>query len=312
MRGQPQEPWHHTHDFGLHEVRSGERRTLIVVVLTTVFMVAEVGGGLLSGSMALLADGLHMASHAVALGISLGAYVYARRRAWDGRFSFGVGKVNALGGFSGALLLALFALGMMAGSVERLIRPGRIDFGSAIPIAIVGLLVNVLSVFILGGDAHDEHEGHAHDDDHNLRAAYLHVLADALTSITAILALCGAKYFGWTWLDAAMGIVGAMLVSRWSWGLLRETSHVLLDQQAPDADLARIRASIEEEGGDRVADLHVWSIGPGLRAACLSVVSDRPAAPDAYKRLLPADLGLAHVTVEVHRGAGGTEVPPRS
>lgn len=298
-------PWQHAHDFGLDEVKPGERRTVAVVALTAVFMVAEIGGGLLFGSMALLADGLHMASHAAALGVSLGAYVFARRRARDRRFSFGVGKVNSLAGFSSALLLALFAVGMIGGSVDRIFHPRAIGFEAALPIAVVGLLVNVVSMVILSGGRHGEQHDHEHHHDHNLRSAYLHVLADAVTSVTAIVALLGAQHLGWMSLDAVMGIVGAILVSRWSWHLLRDTSRVLLDHQVPANDLERIRTAIEADRDDRVADLHVWDIGPGLRAACLSVVSESPADPTAYKRRLPSDLHIAHATVEVQRCVSG-------
>ncbi|RMG12586.1 MAG: cation transporter [Planctomycetota bacterium] len=294
--------WKHEHVFGQDEVAPGERRTLVVALLTASFMVVEIAGGLLYGSMALLADGLHMGSHAVALGIAVLAYVYARRRARDARFSFGSGKVNALGGFAGALLLAVFALLMAWESVERVLFPTPIAFDQAIAVAVLGLLVNGISVFVLG--AHD----HDHDHDHNLRSATLHVFADALTSLTAIVALLAGKFWGANWLDPVMGIVGALLVARWSLGLLRETASVLLDFQAPEQVRREVREAIEGDD-DRVSDLHVWSIGPGVRAACISVVSHRPQSPDAYRRRLPARLGLRHVTVEVHRCPGS---PPRA
>lgn len=298
------ETFQHAHTFGQDAVTSGERRTAWVAGLTATFMVVEIAAGLAFGSMALLADGLHMGSHAVALGIAVGAYVYARRRAGDERFSFGTGKVNALGGFAGALLLAGFAALMAWESVERLLAPVPIVFDRAIAVAVVGLCVNGASVAILGvghGHAHHPEEGGAHRHDHNLRSAYLHVLADALTSLTAIVALLGGKYLGQVWLDPAMGVAGALLVARWSWGLLRDTSGVLLDRQPPQAVRERVRAALEAGGDERVVDLHLWWIAPGVRAACITLVAHEPLSPGAYKARLPADLALGHVTLEVQR-----------
>jgi cation diffusion facilitator family transporter len=251
------------HTFGQERRRPGEARTLIVVILTAATMVLEIASGMAYGSMALLADGLHMASHAAALGISMFAYVYARRHAGDKRFSFGTGKVNSLAGFTGAILLAVFSLAMAWESTDRLISPVAIAFNQAIIVAIVGLVVNGLSVAILGHGHEDDfpeqehdHEhghdtpGHAQKHDHNLRAAYLHVLADALTSVLAIVALVSGKYFGLFWLDPVMGIVGAAMVARWSVGLVVATSRVLLDHQGP-ADLQDfIRSRIGREEGD--------------------------------------------------------------
>lgn len=303
--------WQHTHVLGQDQKRPGELRTLIVIAITGAMMVIEIATGMLFGSMALLADGLHMASHAVALGISAFAYIYARRRAHDAQFSFGTGKVNALGGFTGAVLLALFALIMAWESIARMIAPVEIAINQAIFVAILGLLVNGGSVFILG--FHDHHHDHAHDihehhedahhhhQDHNLRAAYFHVLADALTSLLAIFALLTAKYFGLVWMDPLMGILGAILVSRWSLGLLRSTSGVLLDRQGSAEIRSKIRDSIESDGDSRVADLHLWSIGPNIYGLIVSVVAHEPQPPEYYKESLPSGLGLEHVTVEVHR-----------
>lgn len=302
--------WEHSHAFGQDQKRPGESRTAIVIAMTFTMMVVEIAAGLLFGSMALLADGLHMASHAAALSINVFAYIYARRHAHDSRYSFGTGKVNALGGFSGAILLALFALLMAWQSVERLIAPVPIAFNQAILVAVIGLIVNGVSVLVLGNNhSHEGHEHHAHSHahggdhhhDHNLRAAYLHVLADALTSLLAIFALLTAKYGGWIWMDPLMGIVGAILVSRWSLGLLRSTSAVLLDQQGSSEIQARIRESIEREEENRVADLHLWSIGPNIYAVILSVVAHDPKPPEHYKQLIPSGLGLVHVSVEVHQ-----------
>ena len=327
MHGTSTAAWEHDHSFGLNRRRPGERRTLIVALMTAVTMIVEVAAGIAFGSMALLADGLHMASHATALSLAVLAYVYCRRKAGDPRFAFGTGKVNSLGGYTSALLLAGFALYMAVEGVTRLMAPVPIAFDGAIIVAVVGLIVNGISVVILdvrhhapdhgagerdhGADRHGHHhaQGHGHGtgyhhgdhhSDHNLRGAYLHVLADALTSLLAIVALLAGKYLGMIWMDPAMGIVGAVLVSRWAWGLLRDSSSTLLDRQAPDTVLDAIRRSVESLGDSRVADLHVWSIGPGLFAAEVAVVSHEPEEPSAYKELL-AEAGLVHVTVEVHR-----------
>jgi cation diffusion facilitator family transporter len=296
--------WQHTHSFGQQHERPGERRTVVVIAITAAMMVVEIAAGAAFGSMALLADGLHMASHAAALGINAYAYVYARRHAHDPRYCFGSGKVNALGGFTGAVLLAVFAALMAWESSVRLISPTAIAFDQAIFVAVLGLIVNGASVFILGEwrehDHHDHDHHHPHHHDHNLRSAYLHVLADALTSLLAIFALLSAKYLGLIWMDPLMGIVGAVLVSRWSFGLARTTSAVLLDRQGPDETRTRIKAGIESDGDSRIADLHCWSIGPNIYAAALSIVAHDPKPPDHYKRLIPANLGLVHTTVEVH------------
>jgi cation diffusion facilitator family transporter len=299
--------WRHEHVFGQDQVKAGERRTLLVVLLTAAMMVVEIVAGLAFGSMALLADGLHMASHATALGIGVFAYVYARRLAGHPRYSFGTGKVNALAGFASAVLLVIFAATMAWESVARLINPIPIALDQALVVAVAGLLVNGASAWILMGAGHQDH-GHHHDHghqghrhDHNLRAAYLHVLADALTSVLAIFALLAAKFFAATWLDPVMGVVGAALVTRWSVGLLRETSRVLLDVQVPGGATERLRQAIEAQDGDRVADLHLWSIGPGIQAAAIVVVSDEPRSPEHYRRLIPPDLHVVHATVEVHR-----------
>jgi cation diffusion facilitator family transporter len=294
--------WEHGHCFGQDLRRPGERRTLVVIAITATMMVVEIVAGLAFSSMALLADGLHMGSHAVALAITAFAYIYARRHARDPRFSFGTGKVNALGGFTGAVLLATFALLMAAGSVDRLIHPAKIAIDYAIAVAVLGLVVNGICMVILNVKDHDHAHGqpeHAHGHDHNLRAAYLHVLADALTSVLAIVALLAAKYLGFTWMDPVMGLVGAVLVARWSFGLLRTTSAVLLDRQGPAAVRDTITRSIEVDGDGRVADLHLWSIGPGIYAAEIVVVAHAPLTADEYRARLPHDACLAHVTLEV-------------
>jgi cation diffusion facilitator family transporter len=254
--------------------------------------------------MALLADGLHMASHALALGINAFAYVYARRHAHDIRYNFGTGKVNALGGFSGAILLALFACLMVWESVYRFIQPVEIIYNQAIIVAVLGLVVNGICVFILGGGEHEHsNKEHPHHHDHNLRSAYLHVMADALTSVLAIVALLVAKYFGFVWMDPAMGIVGAILVARWSIGLLHATSYVLLDRQGPERISQRIKERIEKDGDSRIVDLHLWSIGPNLYSAIISIVAHSPATPDEYKARIPKDFGIEHISIEIHECA---------
>jgi cation diffusion facilitator family transporter len=300
--------WKHDHTFGQELKKPGENRTWIVIALTGSMMVIEIIAGIIFGSMALLADGLHMASHAVALAINAFAYLYARRHAADSRFSFGTGKVNALGGFTGAILLAGFAAFMAFESIERLFNPVEIQFMNAIIVAGIGLAVNGASVFILGDHhghdhdhEHDHHHGHSHDHDHNLRSAYFHVLADALTSFTAIFALLAGKYLGAAWMDPVMGIVGSLLVANWSRGLLRDTSGVLLDRQVDEEVREKVVQSIEQLGDEKVADLHLWSIGPNIYNANLALVTHNPKSPDYYKEQLPDDIGLVHSTIEVHR-----------
>lgn len=317
--------WRHSHSFGQDQKRPGESRTLIVIALTASMMVIEIGAGLMFGSMALLADGLHMASHAVALGINFFAYVYARQQAHSDRYSFGTGKVNTLGGYTGAILLAVFAAIMAWESLARLINPVSIAFNQAIVVAVLGLIVNGASVFILGLDhSHDhghdhghshghdhehnndhshhshDHDGHHHHD-HNLKSAYLHVLADALTSLLAIFALLLGKYVGAVWMDPVMGIVGSVLVARWSWGLLKSTSAILLDEQASEQVQETIRSTLESEAVNRVVDLHVWTLGPGITAATVSVVTTVPRPPHYYKSLLDGVTKLEHLTIEVNK-----------
>jgi cation diffusion facilitator family transporter len=283
---------------------------MIVIGLTAATMVVEISAGLVFGSMALLADGLHMASHAVALGIAAFAYVYARRRARDPRFSFGTGKVNSLAGFTGAVLLAVFSLGMVAESLDRFLHPVAIAFDQAVLVAVLGLVVNGASALVLGARHEEGGPGaapaphHHHHHDHNLRSAYLHVLADALTSVLAILALLGGKHLGANWLDPAMGVVGALLVARWSVSLMRETAAVLLDRQVAPSVLERVRHGIEGPGDARVVDLHVWSIGPGIRAAEVCVEGAPEPSPDAVRARIPEELRIVHAIVEIRPPLG--------
>jgi cation diffusion facilitator family transporter len=319
-------PWTHEHVFLGAGHERNERRTRLVIALTALMMVVEVAAGVIFGSMALLADGLHMATHAGALAISAVAYAYARRHARDPRFAFGTGKVGDLAAFTSAIVLALVALLIGYESLMRFLAPVPIRFDEAILVAVLGLVVNLASAWLLRDDhghAHGHHHGAGHDHghhhehgaaagehrhahaqsghahrDHNLRAAYLHVLADAATSVLAIAALVAGRFQGWVWMDPMMGIIGALLIARWSWGLMRDAGAVLLDA-VPDRDLAEAMRRRLEVSGDRVADLHLWRVGPGHNAAVVTVVSDEPAAPERYKGRLAGLPGLSHVTVEV-------------
>jgi cation diffusion facilitator family transporter len=307
MHAHPLERWRHEHDFlGANHARN-ERRTRLVIALSLVMMVAEVAAGLLTGSMALLADGWHMATHAGALALSAAAYAYARRHARSSRYVFGTGKVGDLAGFASAVLLAAIAGLIAFESIEHLLSRPAIRFDEALLVAAAGLAVNLASAVILGAGhapahAHEHVEHgpeHVHAD-HNLRSAYLHVLADALTSVFAIAALLAGKFLGWAWTDPVCGLVGALVILRWSLGLARDAGAVLLDTES-DSELAeRVRARLEETNGDRVTDLHVWRVGPGRFAAIASLVSDEPCAPEHYKERLAGIPCLAHVTVEVN------------
>jgi cation diffusion facilitator family transporter len=321
MHTQSLQAWQHSHTFlGARHGRN-ERRTWIVVALTLVMMVGEIAGGAYYGSIALMADGWHMATHAAALGIAAFAYRFARRHAADAQFSFGTGKVGELAGFASAVVLAVIAAFIGYESVIRLFSPVAIGYREAIAIATLGLAVNLASAWLLRDD-HDHH-GHHHDhgyhhhhdhdhhhgrgQDHNLRSAYLHVLADALTSVLAIVALLSAGAFGWLWMDAAVGIVGAAVIMAWAVGLIRGSGAVLLDM-VPDPGLqAEIRRRLET-AGDKVTDLHLWSVGPGHAAMIASVVSDSPKDPETYKARLAGLTGLSHVTVEIHHCTGHERV----
>ena len=308
--------WQHQHDFGfIHE--KGEQRTRQVLVITAVTMVVEIIAGSMFGSMALLADGWHMGTHTAAFAITIFAYRYSRKHAENREFTFGTGKVSVLGGFASAIALAVVALFMGFESIHRFFEPPRIQFNHAIIVAVIGLAVNLICALLLEGrhgrddHGHDHHHhqedhDHAHEHHHdlNLRGAYLHVLADALTSVLAIAALTFGKFFGWTWLDPLMGIVGALVITRWSYGLLKETSGILLDKNIKKEVIASIQRKIEVEADNRVADIHVWKLGPRDCGAILSLVTHYPKDPAHYKALL-GDFGqLAHVTVEVNQGQG--------
>lgn len=295
----------HDHDFLGHGHDENARRTRWVVLLTAVMMVAEITAGYLTGSMALLADGFHMATHAGALGVAAIAYAFARRHVGNARYTFGTGKVGDLAGFASAVILGIVALGIAVESGIRLANPVAVDFGDATLVAVLGLVVNIASAALLSSGhshghqhGHDHHHAHAHHGHHdnNLRAAYLHVLADALTSLLAILALLAGRYLGWVWMDPAMGVVGAVVIARWSWSLIRDTSAVLLDTADPHL-LGEIRECVEGEGDALVVDLHVWRVGPQAHAALVEVAGSVDSAT-VRERLRPVH-EIAHLTIEV-------------
>ncbi|UAW99455.1 CDF family Co(II)/Ni(II) efflux transporter DmeF [Halopseudomonas nanhaiensis] len=298
----------HDHVFLGSQHEGNARRTLWVVALTLVMMVGEITAGYLTGSMALLADGFHMATHAGALGIAAAAYAYARRHAHSGRYSFGTGKVGDLGGFASALILGLVALGIAFESVMRLLQPVPVQFGAAILVAILGLVVNVVSAVLLGPKHSHGHEGegahghaHQHGGDNNLRSAYFHVLADALTSVLAIVGLMAGRYLGWVWVDPLMGIVGALVIARWAWSLIGVTSGVLLDRTDPHvAD--EIRQLVEGPGDAAVVDLHVWQVGPEALAAIVSVVGRGESGAEEVRQRLDHVHEVKHLTVEFRSG----------
>jgi cation diffusion facilitator family transporter len=317
--------WEHTHVFlGAAHARN-ERKTWIVIALTTAMMVGEIIGGSLFGSMALIADGLHMSTHAGALLIAALAYTFARRHARNSRFAFGSGKFGDLAAFTSAIVLAMIALLIGYEALQRLVHPVAIAFDQAIPVAALGLVVNLASAWLLRDDhhhadhrhvhgkTHHDHEGHheghhagtghrghskPHERDHNLRAAYIHVLADAATSVLAIVGLLAGWIYGWVFMDPVMGIVGALVIANWSYGLVRDAGAVLLDV-TPDPSVAgEIRHRLEL-GDDRITDLHLWRVGPGHYGAIISIVTHQPKSPADYKARLASIAALAHVTVEV-------------
>ena len=290
-------PWIHDHRFDKGSA-AAERSTRAVMWITAAMMVIEIWAGWAFNSMALLADGWHMSSHALAIGLSAFAYLAARRYADDARFAFGTWKIEILGGFSSALLLLGIAALMAFGSVERLVQPQAIDFGQAIPVAALGLVVNIVCAVIL-------ERGHDHRHDLNLRSAYLHVVADAATSVLAVVALAGGMLWGWNWLDPAMGLVGAALVAAWAWGLMRSTAQVLLDREMDHPLSADIRAEVRARGGEHdaaITDLHVWRVGKNRFACILSLVTrDAALTPSTVKEWLGKHGELAHVTVEIQK-----------
>jgi cation diffusion facilitator family transporter len=302
MHSHSLDQWTHNHLFLGPKHARNERRTWFVVALTVVMMVGEIVAGTLFGSMALLADGWHMATHAAALGIAALAYLFARRQASNARFSFGTGKFGDLAAFASAIILGIVAIQIGFESVERLVNPVSISYREAIFVAVLGLAVNLVSAWLLR-EEHDDHHGHghAHTHDHrdnNLRAAYVHVVADAATSVLAIAALVTAMYLNWSWADPVVGIIGAVVIGSWAVGLVRASGAVLLDVST-DRNMETVIRDRMETRGDKVTDLHLWQVGPGHRAAVISLISDDPLPPSDYKRRLSGLQGLSHVTVEV-------------
>jgi cation diffusion facilitator family transporter len=304
MHSHSLEAFRHSHVFlGAAHARN-ERKTWTVIAICMVMMVAEIVGGVWFGSIALIADGLHMSTHAGALLLAALAYTYARRYANDARLTFGTGKLGDLAAFASAIILALIALLIGYESVDRFFHPVPIAFNEAILIAALGLIVNVVSALLLRDD-HEHHRAHAHEHhhehihrDHNLRAAFIHVMADAAVSVLVIIGLVLGRQFGWLWMDPLMGMIATLVTLSWSCSLVRSAGAVLLDA-APDPALARRIAERLEQSGDRISDLHLWRLGPGHLAAVISLISDHPQPPSFYKNRLAGLPGLSHVTIEV-------------
>jgi cation diffusion facilitator family transporter len=309
-------PWQHAHVFDTGN-RLGETRTHWVLAITLLTMVVEIAAGWWTGSMALLADGWHMGTHALALGVTAGAYYLARRHAGDTRYAFGTWKIEVLGSFASALVLGVVGAGIAVESLVRLWRAEPIEAQTALVIAVVGLVVNLVSAWLLhgaqGGHAHDhghhhdphDHHGHAHEEhghqDLNLSAAYAHVMADALTSVFAIAALSAAVWLGWIWLDPLVGVLGAVVIAVWAWGLMRQSAAVLLDREMDHPLTQEVREAIESDGDAKVADLHVWRVGREAFAAEVCIVADVPLAPSVYRERLKVHDELVHVAIEVNR-----------
>ena len=307
MQSEDLSQWKHGHDF-TGESGAAEKNTRRVLWLTAIMMVVEIVGGLQFRSMALFADGCHMGTHVAAFAIAAGAYWLARRNAGNERYTFGTGKIGVLGAYTSAIILGLIALSMFGESLLRLFRPQPIAFTEAIPIACLGLAVNIASALILGG-GHHHHEHHGHDhhhshDDLNLRSAYVHVIADAVTSVLAIVALSCGKAFGWTWLDPMCGIAGSVVIGQWAWSLIMSTQMILLDCEPETSDLrAEIRKTFDHCKDTRICDLHIWQVGVNRFSAIISIVTTQPEPPRVYKQMLAAHEELQHVTVEVNSTA---------
>ena len=312
MHSQSMDEYRHSHIFLGDTHERNERKTWAVIAICTAMMLAEIVGGWWFGSVALIADGLHMSTHAGALLIAALAYTCSRLYANDARLTFGTGKFGDLAAFTSAIALAMIALLIGYESADRLLHPVPIAFNQAIPIAVVGLGVNLLSAYLLR-DNHDHHHGHVHEHDHphahrihrdhNLRAAFVHVMADAAVSVLVIFGLVAGRQFGWVWMDPIMGLVATIVILSWSWTLIRSAGSILLDV-CPDPSLSRKIAARLEQGSDRVSDLHLWRLGPGHLGAVISIVSHDPRTPEQYKKRLSGLPGLSHVTIEVVRCAG--------
>ncbi|MCW8931662.1 MAG: CDF family Co(II)/Ni(II) efflux transporter DmeF [Gammaproteobacteria bacterium] len=298
------ENWQHSHNFSIDNEK-GKQRTLYVLILTAITMVAEIIAGTVFGSMALLADGWHMGTHVAAFLITIYAYHYSSKHANNPAYAFGTGKVGVLGGFASAIALAAVALIMLLESIQRLVDPQTIQFNAAISVAVIGLVVNVVSAIILKDDHHHHHDhnhdhDHDHHHDHNLQAAYMHVIADALTSLLAIIALLSGKYFGWHWLDPMMGIVGAIIITRWSYGLLKQTSPILLDGSIDEDYQLAVKNTIEKDSDNKVSDIHIWKVSANHYAAIISLVTHEQKPIEHYKSLLSDFHKLSHTTIEVY------------
>jgi cation diffusion facilitator family transporter len=292
------EHWQHNHDFSFQN-KKGERRTHYVLLLTAITMVAEIVAGFVFGSMALLADGWHMATHVAAFLITIFAYRYARKHADNPAYAFGTGKVSVLGGFASAVSLAVVALIMLAESIQRLIDPHVIQFDAAIFVACIGLFINIVSALLLKED--HQHVDGEHHHDYNLKAAYMHVLADALTSVLAIVALLSGKFFSWNWLDPAMGVVGAIIITRWSYSLLKQTGPILLDESIEQEYQSAIETTLKQDAINNITDIHIWKVSASHYAAVISLVTPSPQSADYYKALLSDFTKLSHVTIEVNQ-----------
>lgn len=302
MREQATEKWAHSHNFAFNAEHS-EKKVTIVFAITTLTMILEIVAGVWFGSMALLADGWHMFTHSAAFAVSIFVYWYSRKHKNNSAYSFGVGKVNTLGGFASAVALGAVALMMIIESVGRLFSPQTIRFDEAIAVAIIGLLVNVVSAFLLHDNHHHHHghDDHTHHHDHNLKAAYFHVLADTLTSLFAIVALFSGKYFNWLWADAMMGIIGAIIIMKWAYNLLTESSDILLDKSANESVKNKIVASIEDDGKTVVTDLHIWKLSSKHLSAIISVATSSNKAPDDFKKIIKSNTEISHLTVEINK-----------
>ncbi len=295
--------YEHSHNFAFgHEIES-ERRTFWVMLLTAAMTIIEIGAGWFYHSIAVFADGWHMSTHALALGIGYFAYRFARLHAKNNAYTFGTGKIHALGSYSSALILAFVALFVFGQSIWGFISPEVIAYNQAIPVAIVALCVNLLSIKLLHvGGEHNHEDGHGHEHDHNMKAAFAHVVVDAMTSVLAIAALVAGKYWQWTWLDPLVGIIGAVIIAQWAYALLKNAMQMLLDIQPANTLMADIKSRIENDGDSQIADLHLWQVAPGRNAAIISVISHVQRQPDDYKMRL-SGLGLSHITVELNHCA---------
>jgi len=299
------QPWQHHHHFN-QEKKTAERKTFFVVLLTLSTMVVEIIAGWIYNSMALFADGWHMSTHAAALSITLIAYILARKHASDKSFTFGTWKIEILGAYTSAILLGIVGFFVLGISIERIFKPMEIVYDYALIVAVVGLMVNAVSALILQYDHdhhhhhHDQERHHHHEKDLNLQSAYIHVIADALTSIFAILALLGAKYYQWNWLDPFVGIIGSFLIFRWTYMLIKDSSSILLDREMDSRIIKEITEIIESDGNSKISDLHFWRVAQNKYACILSIVAKNSYSVIDYKNKLIGIDELAHTTIEIN------------